>query len=129
MIASLQRGYASGLLIPNTQEGIIRGLRVLCEGNEIQEEKSGDFLSRLVPYRYAKGLGEKGLLLYSFQLGQSPTQPSGSINASRIRNFQVEVDVWPLPTATTYTYDLMIYVENLNWLVIASGTGALRYAL
>jgi hypothetical protein len=129
VIASLRQGYSSGLLIPNAQEGIIRGLRVLCEGNEIQEEKSGDFLSRLVPYRYAKGVGEKGLLLYSFQLGQSPTQPSGSINASRIRNFQVEVDVWPLPTATTYTYNIMIYVENLNWLVVASGTGALRYAL
>jgi hypothetical protein len=129
VITSFQSGYSSGLLIPNAQEGIVRGFRVLCAGNEIQEQKPGEYFTNLVPYRYAKGVGEKGLLLYSFQLGQHPSQPSGSINTSRIQNFQVEVDVWPLPTNTTYTYDLSVYVENLNWLVVASGTGALKYAL
>jgi hypothetical protein len=129
VISSLQQGYSSGLLITNAQQDIIRELRVLCDGNEIQEHKSGNYFSRLIPFRYTKGIGQDGLLLYSFQLGQNPTQPSGSINTSRIRNFQVEVDVFPLPTNTTYTYDLTIYVENLNWLVIVSGSGAMKYAL
>jgi hypothetical protein len=41
-------------------------------------------------------------------------QPSGSINSSRIRNFQVEVDVYPLPAGTTYTYDLNIVCFSSN---------------
>ena len=129
VLASLQQGYISGLLVPNSQQDIIRSLRVLCDGNEIQEQKNVDYFTRVSPYRYAKGIGQDGLPLYSFQLSQSPTQASGSINASRIRNFQVDLDVFPLPTATTYTYDVTIYVENLNWFEVVSGMGGLKYAL
>ena len=121
--------FPSGILLPNAQQDMIRAIRVLCDGNEIQEMKNTDFLTRYVPYRYVKGIGQDGLPIYSFQLGQSSTQPSGSVNASRIRNFQVEVDVFPLPPNTTYTYDLNIYVENINFLEIVSGMGGLKYAL
>jgi hypothetical protein len=127
--SSQQQGYTSGTLIPNAQQDIIRALRVLCDGNEIQEMKSVDFFTRLSTYRYSKGIGQDGLSLYSFQLGQSAIQASGSINASRIRNFQVDVDVFPLPTQTTYTYDITIYVENINWFEVVSGMGGLKYAL
>ena len=121
--------FPSGILLPNAQQDMIRGIRVLCDGNEIQEMKNTDFFTRYVTYRTVKGIGQDGLPIYSFQLGQSPTQPSGSLNASRIRNFQVEVDVFPLPPNTTYTYDLNIYVENINFLEIVSGMGGLKYAL
>jgi len=129
VLSSQQQGYTSGILIPNAQQDIIRALRVLCDGNEIQELKNVDYFVRLSSYRYAKGIGQDGLSLYSFQLGQSPTQASGSINASRIRNFQLDVDVFPLPTQTTYTYDITVYVENINWLEVVSGMGGLKYAL
>jgi hypothetical protein len=124
-----QQGYTSGILIPNAQQDIIRALRVLCDGNEIQEMKNVDFFTRISTYRYSKGIGQDGLSLYSFQLGQSPIQASGSVNASRIRNFQIDVDVFPLPTQTTYTYDITVYVENINWLEVVSGMGGLKYAL
>jgi hypothetical protein len=124
-----QETNTSGTLIANAQQDIIRALRVLCDGNEIQEMKSVDFFTRLSTYRYSKGIGQDGLSLYSFQLGQSPIQASGSINASRIRNFQIDVDVFPLPTQTTYTYDITVYVENINWFEVVSGMGGLKYAL
>jgi len=108
---------------------MIRGIRVLCDGNEIQEMKNTDFFTRYSVYRYVKGIGQDGLPIYSFELAQNPTQPSGSINASRIRNFQIEMDVYPLPANTTYTYDIDIYVENINFLEIVSGMGGLKYAL
>jgi hypothetical protein len=41
----------------------------------------------------------------------------------------VEVDVHPLPVNTNYVYDLNIYVENINFLVIEGGMGGLKYAL
>jgi hypothetical protein len=125
----LQQSSTSGLLLPNTQQDIIRSIRVLCDGNEIQEQKPVDYFTRISPYRYARGTGFDGLPLYSFQLGQSATQASGSINASRIRNFQVDLDVYPLPVNTTYTYDVNIYVENINWFEVVSGMGGLKYAL
>lgn len=123
------RTITSGLALPNTQLDIIRSVRVLCDGNEIQESKAPDFYTKLLPYRYVKGIGKTGLPIYTFQLMNNATQPAGSINSSRIRNFQVDLDVYPLPTNTTYTYDITIYVENINWFEVASGMGGLKYAL
>jgi hypothetical protein len=119
----------SGLLLTAAQQDMIRAVRVLCDGNEIQEQKSIDFFTRVSPYKYAIGIGREGLPIYSFQITHPGIQPSGSINSSRIRNFQVEVDVFPLPPDTTYTYDLNFYVENINWFEVASGMGGLKYAL
>jgi hypothetical protein len=119
----------SGQLVAGMQEEMIRSIHILCDGNEIQETKNADFFTSYSTYKYVKGVGQTGLPLYSFQLENSVTQPSGSINASRIRNFQVDMDFWPLPLNTTYTYDIDIYVENINFLEIVSGMGGLKYAL
>jgi hypothetical protein len=120
---------SSGLLLPNAQIDMIRALRVLCDGNEIQEQKSIDYFTKVSTYRYVTGIGQEGLPIYTFQLHSPSAQPTGSINSSRIKNFQIEVDVFPLPVNTTYSYDLNIYVENINWFEVASGMGGLKYAL
>jgi hypothetical protein len=125
----LQAAGSSGILLPTAQREMIRALRVLCDGNEIQEQKQVDYFTRVVPFRYMRGIGQEGLPIYSFELHGPGPQPSGSINASLIRNFQVEIDVYPLPPATTYTYDINVYVENINWFEVASGMGGLKYAL
>jgi len=119
---------SSGILIPGGQQDIIRNLRILCNGNELQELKTVDFFTRYSPYRYTAGRGMPGLAVYSFELSHSPTQPSGSINASYIRKFQVDIDVWPLPTNFHYLYEVTVYAENLNFLEVVSGMGGLKYA-
>lgn len=121
--------YATGLLVPQGQQEIIRGLRVLGDGNELQEEKSGIFFERIVPYRYATGLSVPGLYNYSFALSSPTQQPDGSINSSRIRLFQVDVDPYPLPIGTTYVYDITIYAESINWFEVSSGMGGVKYSL
>ena len=123
------QALASGLIVPNGQIEIIRALRVLCDGNEIQQEKTSDYFTKITPWRYMKGQTKTLFPVYSFSLHSPGVQPSGSINASRIRNFQVEVDVFDLPPNTTYTYDLTIYVENINFFEVASGMGGVKYAL
>lgn len=120
---------SSGLLLPNAQIDMIRALRVLCDGNEIQEQKAIDYFTKVSTYRYAKGIGQDGLPIYAFQLHSPSAQPTGSINSSRIKNFQIEVDVHPLPPNANYAYDLNIYVENINWFEVTSGMGGLKYAL
>jgi hypothetical protein len=121
--------YATGRLVPQGQKEIIRGLRVLADGNELQEEKAGSYFENIVPYRYQTGIGAPGLYNYSFALTGPKQQPSGSINSSRIRLFQVDVDTYPLPLGTTYVYDITVYVENMNWFTVSSGMGGVKYAL
>lgn len=125
----LQGGFISGLLIQNSQKDIIRQIRVLCDGNEIQEAKSTDFFTKINPYRYTSGFTRAELPFYTWAVTSSKTQPSGSLNASRVRNLQVEIDFYPLPSGTTYTYDLNIYAESINFFYVASGSGAPKYVL
>jgi hypothetical protein len=121
--------FSSGVLVPQGQMNIIRALRILCDGNEIQEEKPVDFFTKITPWKCVTGQPKTLIPIYSFELHSPSVQPSGSLNSSRIRNFQVEVDVYPLPAGTTYTYNLTIYVESLNFFEVASGMGGLKYAL
>lgn len=121
--------YATGLLVPAGQREIIRNLRVLGDGNELQEQKPVTYFEKIVPYRYTSGNGQPGLSIYPFGLTSPGTQPNGSINASRVRLFQVDVDPYPLALNTTYVYDVTIYVESINWLIVSSGMGGLKYAL
>jgi hypothetical protein len=120
---------SSGLLIPTGQQGILRSLRIVCDGNEIQEEKPIDYFTKITPWKTLSGRPGVLLPVYNFTLHSPDTQPSGSLNTSRIKNFQVEVDFYPLPVNTNYVYDLTIYVENLNWFEVAGGMGGLKYAL
>ena len=126
--------YSSGRNIPNSQRDIIRGIRVICDGNELQEEKPADYFSRIVPWKYMTGAGNpatsrSGLAVYPFGIRYNGLQPAGSINSSRIRSMQVDLNVWPLATNTNYVYDITIYAETMNWFVVASGKGGLKYAL
>jgi hypothetical protein len=121
--------YATGLLVPQGQREIIRNLRVLGDGNELQEQKTGFYFEKFTPYRYATGIGEPGLFVYPFALNSPTIQPSGSINASRVRLFELDVDPFPLPLGTNYIYDITVYVESINWFLISSGMGGLKYAL
>ena len=124
---------SSGLLLPQGQQGILRALRILCDGNEIQEEKRIEYFTKIVPWKSLQGQQQSyttiTMPVYNFALHSPSTQPSGSINASRIKNFQVEVDVFPLPLDTNYVYNLTIYVDSLNFFIVEGGMGGVKYAL
>ena len=98
--------YSSGRLVTAGQRDIIRGIRFLIDGNEMQEEKD-----------------------VAFNIDNNPIQPSGSINFSLIRKFQAEVDVWPLPSLPNYLYNIDFYVETYNHFIVSSGMGDMKYAL
>ena len=99
------------------------------DGNNLQEPKPLEYFTQVVPWKYLTGIPDPELLVYPFGLHSPGVQPDGSINSSRIKLFQVDLDVYPLPANSFYNYDITVYVENLNWVNIASGTGGLKYAL
>jgi hypothetical protein len=123
------KANSSGLLIPTGQQGILRSLRVICDGNEIQEEKPVSFFTRITPWKSLTGKPHGFVPVVNFALSSPTPQPNGSLNTSRVRLFQVEVDVNALPVNTNYVYDLNIYVENLNFFTVEGGMGGLKYAL
>jgi len=117
---------SSGKLISGGQQQIIRNLRVLGNGNELQQQKPNDYFTGITPWRYLNG-NPKNLPIYSFQIHPQSIQPSGSVNSSRIRLLQVEIDVFPLPVNTTYVYDINLYMETINWFIVEGGYGGIKY--
>ena len=123
---------SSGVFIPNAQRQIIQSLRLLLDGNELQEEKPVEYYTRVQTYRTITGasLPESQFLpIVNLSLTSPQDQPSGSVNASRIRLFQLDVGIWPLPVPPTYVYELFVYAENINFFVVESGYGGLKFAL
>lgn len=108
------------------QKDIIRHIRVLANGNEIQQVKPIEHFSRLTPWRFLLG-DTRELAVYNFQLEPPSTQPSGSLNASRIRLLQIELDYQPLPVNTTYMYDVVVYLETINWFEVEGGYGGIKF--
>ena len=111
------------------QRSIVVAMAVLGDGNLLQEEKPLEYFTQVVPWKYLTGIPDPELIVYPFGLHSPTTQPDGSVNSSRIKLFQVDLQVYPLPGNSFYQYDITIYVESLNWVNIASGMGGLKYAL
>lgn len=124
--------FSSGLLVANSQQQIINSIRILLDGNEYQEEKPIQYYTNLQPYYTSTGaslLESQNLPILNFSLSSPTEQPSGSVNASRIRLFQIDLNPWALPLNPTYVYDITLFAENLNFFVVESGYGGLKYAL
>jgi hypothetical protein len=122
-------GGASGLNAVAVQQDIIRQLRILCDGNDIQEIKPLEYYTQLSSWKYATGLFPDGLAIYSFALDSSKwMKPSGTLNTSRVKKFQIDIDVWPLAQDTKFLMDYVIYVESLNFFVVEGGMGGMKYA-
>ena len=120
---------ATGRLVLNGQRPILNTFSILGDGNLLQEQKPAEYYRQVVPWKYLAGTPDPGILVYPFGLQSPVTQPDGSINSSRIKLFQLDLDVFQLPANSLYQYNIDVYVENLNWVMISSGMGGLKYAL
>lgn len=119
---------SSGVAVPSGQRDIFSRIRILADGNELQEYQSAQFFSELTPFRYLSGGANRGLPIYTFELHSPTSQPSGSLNSSRINRLQLDIQINPLPINATYIYGVDVYIENLNFFVVESGMGAPKYA-
>ena len=136
-------GPTSGLLIPGTEKDILLSARIICGGTEIFEEKTAKYFSEIMPFRTSPGNGYPYLLngvmmpnslypIYMYSLAMnsaSSTQPSGTINTSKISKIDLEVNTQPLPPDANYSYNFLVFAESLNFLEIASGMGGMKYSI
>ena len=133
--AALPAGYAN--------RDIIQSARLICAGNELFEEKPAKFFEVQVPYMTSTGSGVAGLhpgvkpddvfgpvYQIPFALhGSDHEQPSGTLNSSRLREFQLEVTPWALAADAPYTFDFTVYVESVNMVRYTNGMAGLAYAV
>lgn len=127
--ASIGSAGYSGVNSIAAQKDIIRQIRILCDGNEIQEIKPLQYFRELSSWKYATGVFPSGLAIYSFSLDTSKwIKPSGTLNTSRVKKFQLDLDIWPLATDTKFLMEYVVYVESLNFFIIEGGMGGMKYA-
>jgi len=127
--SSIPVGGYSGQLQAGLQQDIINNIRIVCDGNEIQELKPLQYFNEISSWKYASGVFPPGLAIYSFALDTSKwIKPSGSLNTSRVKNFQIDIDPWPIVTGSLFAYNFSVYVESINFLIIEGGMGGMKYA-
>jgi hypothetical protein len=133
----------SGLQLAGLQRRILRDATFIANGTNLFDPEDAAYFTEYQPYKFLRGntmpFENFGLATqyemwplhaYSFALrGSDAIQPSGSLNVSRIDNFQFEVDVEPIPVGALYTYNIHLFLETMNFLEIASGMGGMKFAL
>lgn len=133
----------SGQLISYAQRDILRTARLILAGNELQEEKSAKFFEVQVPFMTTTGSGVAALNgglapenvmgpMYQMTFGLNASdhvQPSGTLNTSRIREVQLDVQPWDLDPYSPFAYDFTVYCETINTVKITNGMGGLGFAI
>ena len=137
-------GNNSGRAIAGTQRDIVETAQLICAGNSLFEIKPASFFELQNPYACTTGSGLSGLhpgslrpdevmgpiYQIDFALNASDhAQPSGTFNASRVREIQLAVTPYALAAGSTYTYDFTVYVESLNMIKILNGMAGLSFAI
>lgn len=134
----------SGLEIPYYSErDTIASVRLLLDGNELYEERPAAFFEVQVPFANTAGSGIQGLHpgslkpddvmgpIYQFPFSLNASdhfQPSGSLNTSRLRNVQLEINPTPLDPNGYYVYDITVFAENMNTVKFLNGMASLAWA-
>jgi len=133
----------SGQLISYAQRDILRSARLLLAGNELQEEKPAQFFEVQVPFMTTTGSGVAALNggfspenvmgpIYQMTFGLHASdheQPSGTLNTSRIREVQLEVQPWDLDPYSPFAYDFTVYCETINTVKFTNGMAGLGFAI
>ena len=105
---------------------IMKSAKIMFNGVDRIEEKDAEYYNYLQPFQHHSGAPKEGIYMYSFSIFPEDYQPSGSVNASRINNIQLYLNL-NKPKNGNYGYDTNIYVVNYNFLRISSGLAGIVY--
>ena len=133
----------SGKLLPYSQRDILKSARLLCAGTELFEEKPAMYFELQNAFTSTTGGGMNALnpgvrpddvigpiyqIPFAFHASDHE-QPSGSLNSSRLREFQLEVNPWQLDPNSQFVYDFTVYIESLNLVKFTNGMGGMAFAV
>lgn len=106
---------------------IIRTTNIIMNGNDRVTNRSSDFFNKVQPYNHHTSPALPGVYMYSFALNPENHQPSGSVNLSKIDDFQVNVTV---DRDVNYNNQakIRVYARCINILRILDGQCGLAFA-
>lgn len=131
-----------GLYLNRTGNPVKDGLLKLNNQDRFSIQ-NGDYFNSVVPFECFKSTPRDGTNVYSFALHPLITQPSGSLNFSRIDNSELHLHLWNQDTdatPSTFTTDYLqdstsssentieINGINVNLLRVLTGMGGLAYS-
>lgn len=111
------------------EKDILQSAKLLFNGSDRFKEKTSNMFNLLNNYQHMKKIPEDGIYVYSFNLKNdiNTYQQTGSVNFSRINNIELQLTTTP-KADTSYTYNVMIFIMQINILRIASGEAHLEFA-
>ncbi len=114
----------------NLSADTVDNLTVTAQGIPLYNDFPSGFYNCYTPFRYAPTLmqtpEDQGVLFVPFCLLPGTYQPSGHINLSRAREF--DVNYTSSVVASDDTADLVTVAQAINFLLVSSGNAVLRYA-
>lgn len=134
----------SGRLVPYAQRDLLKSARLLIAGNEMYEARPASFFEHHQAFTGTPQVGSAvtagsgirpedvigPLYQMNFALNAADhCQPSGSLNASRLREIQLEVEPWALDPYSLYAVDFTVFCENLNVVKYLNGMAGLAFAI
>jgi hypothetical protein len=139
-------GVFSASLLPlenREAAGPVKGAKLIINGKDVQEEKSGSWLRNVDNFLLMKSSPSVGIYTMHFcTQPQHPTQPSGSLNLSeveselfiRLKSMDatlmdniVNIDDETLKDATELTH-LYVYGQSWNQLVFSNGMAGITWS-
>jgi hypothetical protein len=106
---------------------IMKTARIMFNGLNRMEDKDAMYYSHIQPWQHHSGCSQEGVYMYSFAINPEDHQPSGAVNASRIKRFQLVMSA-VRPIDSSYEFGATVYAINYNILRISSGLAGLVYA-
>ena len=112
---------------------ILKNLKLKLNGADRFADQEPEYFNRVIPFKYAKSIPKKGIMMYSFGVNPLDYQPSGSCNFSRFNSIELflETQEVPIPQGNVdnlYNYDINVYTINYNILRIANGIGNVEFS-
>jgi Large eukaryotic DNA virus major capsid protein/Major capsid protein N-terminus len=104
----------------NPPESMLVYAKVQANGIDLVEG-NGDYFRQLIARHHLGGVVGYNNFVYGYPFARSPGdthQPSGTLNASRLQNLRLTLDVKPPGTAT---WEVKVFCIGINWLRFQNG--------
>ena len=102
--------------------------KLQLNGQDRTSEREGSYFDTVVPKEAHTRAPDTGINVMSFALRPEETQPSGSLNFSRIDNATLQLVLSNATVESTKTAKVRVYGRNHNFLKIVSGMGGITYS-
>jgi Major capsid protein N-terminus/Large eukaryotic DNA virus major capsid protein len=111
----------------NDYQNIMLDAQIRANNHQRQDFKDYVFYGSVIPYKYhSDGPLYPGIYVYPFSLRPEDDSPTGSMNLSRLTNFEIQMEIKDNGQPATQ-YNLYVFARSFNVYRVMSGIGGLVF--